>query len=62
MSADANKAVVFDIGRVLFDWRLRALFEKIIADEAELDWFLSNVVTEEWHFEHDQNAGHPSQR
>jgi len=48
------KAVVFDIGRVLFHWQLRHLFEKLITDEAELDWFLAHVVTEEWHFEHDR--------
>ena len=47
-------AVVFDIGRVLFQWQLRALFEKLIDDPEELDWFLANVVTEEWHFEHDR--------
>ena len=49
-----QKAVVFDVGRVLFDWQLRALFEKLIADEDELNWFLANVVTEDWHFEHDR--------
>ncbi len=49
-----RKAVVFDIGRVLFHWQLRALFEKLIDDREELDWFLANVVTEEWHFEHDR--------
>jgi 2-haloacid dehalogenase len=49
-----NKAVVFDIGRVLFHWQLGALFEKLIDDAEELDWFLANVVTEEWHFEHDR--------
>jgi 2-haloacid dehalogenase len=48
------QAVVFDIGRVLFHWQLGALFEKLIADPGELDWFLANVVTEEWHFEHDR--------
>ena len=46
-------AVVFDIGRVLFDWNLRHLFEKLIADPDELDWFLANVVTEDWHFQSD---------
>ncbi|MEP1420258.1 MAG: HAD-IA family hydrolase [Erythrobacter sp.] len=51
-----SKAVVFDVGRVLFHWQLRNLFEKIIPDEAELDWFLSHVVTEQWHFRHDQGA------
>jgi 2-haloacid dehalogenase len=54
---DAPSAVVFDIGRVLFDWNLRYLFEKLIADRGELDWFLANVVTEEWHFQSD--AGRP---
>lgn len=49
-----QKAVVFDVGRVLFHWQLRALFEKLIEDREELNWFLANVVTEEWHFEHDR--------
>jgi 2-haloacid dehalogenase len=48
------EAVVFDVGRVLFLWELRHLFAKLIDDPAELDWFLNNVVTEEWHFQHDQ--------
>ncbi|MEE4200863.1 HAD family hydrolase [Erythrobacter sp.] len=49
-----KKAMVFDIGRVLFHWQLRALFEKLIDDPAELDRFLSEVVTEAWHFQHDR--------
>ncbi len=49
-------AVVFDVGRVLFHWQLRALFEKLIEDPEELDWFLANVVTEEWHFQHDRGC------
>jgi 2-haloacid dehalogenase len=49
-----QKAVVFDVGRVLFQWHLRALFEKLIEDEHELDWFCAHVVTEEWHFRHDR--------
>ena len=28
------EAVVFDVGRVLFHWQLRALFEKLIDDVA----------------------------
>lgn len=51
--SDSTKAVVFDVGRVLFQWQLRALFEKLIDDAKKLDWFLANVVTEEWHFRHD---------
>ena len=50
-------AVVFDVGRVLFEWDLRHLFAKLIDDPRELDWFVGNVVTEQWHFEHD--AGRP---
>jgi len=49
--------VVFDVGRVLFEWDLRHLFAKLIADSDELDWFLEHVVTPEWHFQHD--AGRP---
>jgi 2-haloacid dehalogenase len=50
---EAPTAVVFDIGRVLYDWDLRYLFEKLIADPAELDRFLAEVVTEAWHFQSD---------
>jgi 2-haloacid dehalogenase len=51
------KAVVFDIGRVMFEWDLRALFAKLIDEPHELDWFLQHVVTEDWHFQAD--AGRP---
>jgi 2-haloacid dehalogenase len=47
------RAVVFDVGQVLYQWSLRALFAKLIANGGELDWFLANVVTNEWHFQHD---------
>ena len=56
-STEQPTAVVFDVGRVLIQWDLRALFCKLIDDKEELDWFLANVVTEEWHFQHD--AGRP---
>ncbi len=49
--------VVFDVGKVLFKWDLRYLFAKLIDDQQELGWFLSNVVTPQWHFQHD--AGRP---
>lgn len=57
MTLPPVEAVVFDVGRVLFQWDLRRLFAKLIADPAELEWFCSTVVTEEWHFQHD--AGRP---
>ncbi len=49
--------VIFDVGNVLYQWDLRCLFEKLIDDAEELDWFLLNVITPEWHFQHD--AGRP---
>ena len=45
--------VVFDIGKVLFEWDLRHLFAKLIDNEQELEYFVSNVVTPQWHFQHD---------
>ena len=53
MPSGPIQAVVFDVGRVLVQWDLRALFSKLIDDPQRLDWFLANVVTEEWHFQHD---------
>ncbi|WP_374414392.1 HAD-IA family hydrolase [Novosphingobium colocasiae] len=46
-------AVVFDVGRVLVQWDLKALYGKLIADPARLEWFTRHVVSEEWHFQHD---------
>jgi 2-haloacid dehalogenase len=48
-----RQSVIFDVGRVLFDWDLRYLFAKLIAEKDELEWFVSNVVTPQWHFQHD---------
>ena len=50
-------SVIFDVGRVLFDWNLRFLYERLIPDGEALDAFLRDVVTPEWHFQHD--AGRP---
>ncbi|RRQ51370.1 HAD family hydrolase [Sphingorhabdus wooponensis] len=45
--------VVFDVGKVLFEWDLRYLFAKLIADKDMLEYFVTHVVTPEWHFQHD---------
>ena len=50
-------AVIFDIGRVLYDWDPRFLYERLIQDDEALDAFLRDVVTHDWHFQHD--AGRP---
>ncbi|MFC3052677.1 HAD family hydrolase [Kordiimonas pumila] len=47
-------AVLFDIGNVFVRWDPRYLYEKLIADPVELDFFLTNVVTLAWHTEHDR--------
>ncbi|MFD1610519.1 HAD family hydrolase [Sphingomonas tabacisoli] len=51
------RGVVFDVGNVLFTWDPRFLYERLIDDDRALDVFLRDVVTHEWHFQHD--AGRP---
>jgi len=51
------EAVIFDVGGVLYRWHPRHLYAKLIADTNELDRFLAEVVTLDWHFQHD--AGRP---
>ena len=50
---DQPTAVVFDIGGVLLDWDPRHLYRKLFDDEAEMDRFLAEVCTLEWHHAHD---------
>lgn len=50
MSVDT---VVFDVGNVLFGWDIAALYAKLIEDPAQLAWFCREVVTQQWHFQHD---------
>lgn len=45
----APRIVVFDIGNVLVRWDMRILFAKLIPDACELDAFLANVCTLQWH-------------
>lgn len=46
-------AVIFDVGNVLFHWDPRILYERLIEDDRALDAFLRDVVTHDWHFQHD---------
>jgi len=55
---DRLDAVVFDVGKVLYEWDLRHLYRKLIPDPVRLEWFVTTVVTPEWHFQHD--AGRPT--
>jgi 2-haloacid dehalogenase len=49
----ARRAVIFDVGRVLIDWEIRFLYERLIPEGEALDAFVRDVVTPEWHFQHD---------
>lgn len=46
--------VVFDIGNVLVQWEPRALYRKIFATEAEVEWFIANVCNHDWNVEQDR--------
>lgn len=48
------RAVIFDIGNVLFTWHPRFLYERLIGDDRALAAFLDEVVTTRWHFQHDE--------
>lgn len=45
--------LVFDLGGVLIDWNPEYLYNKIIPDEQERKWFLSNICTPDWNEEQD---------
>lgn len=49
----AITAVVFDVGGVLIDWDPRYLYRTLIPDEADMERFLTQVCTPEWHAQHD---------
>jgi 2-haloacid dehalogenase len=53
------EAMVFDIGGVLLDWDPRYLYRKLIPDPAEMEWFLANVCTPQWHEQHDRGLSTP---
>jgi len=57
LSPRRPRAVIFDVGNVLYEWDPRFLYRTLIDDPARLDHFLRHVVTPEWHFQHD--AGRP---
>jgi 2-haloacid dehalogenase len=49
-------AVVFDLGGVLLDWNPRYLYRKLFDDDRELERFLSEICTLEWHAAHDRGV------
>lgn len=53
------RAIVFDLGGVLIDWKPEYLYRKIFDNEKEMRDFLSGICTSEWNEQHD--AGRPLQ-
>ena len=59
MNSPAIDAVILDVGNVLIDWNPRALYRKIFLtpngqpDEAQVDWFLANICTQDWNIQQD---------
>lgn len=51
--SDAPTTVVFDLGNVLLDWDPRRLYRTLIDDPAELDRFLTEIASFEWHYQQD---------
>lgn len=49
-------AVLWDIGGVLLDWNPRYLYRKMFDDEAEMERFLTDVCTPDWHSAHDRGV------
>ncbi len=46
--------IVFDLGMVLIQWDPRHLYRKVFADADKMEWFLSNVCTNDWNLENDR--------
>jgi 2-haloacid dehalogenase len=51
---DTIDAVVLDIGGVIMDWDPRHLFERVIDDQAEREWFLTDVCGPDWNRRQDE--------
>lgn len=49
----AVEAVVWDIGRVLVEFDLACIYRESISDADERARFVAEVVTEDWHAQHD---------
>jgi 2-haloacid dehalogenase len=49
-----RNAVIFDVGNVLYHWNPRNLYGRLIADDRALEAFLAEVLTSEWHVQHDK--------
>jgi 2-haloacid dehalogenase len=54
MASSAHiETVVFDLGGVLIDWNPRYLYRKIFTREDDVDHFLAEICTRDWHEQQD---------
>jgi len=56
MVGNQISAMAFDLGGVLIDWDPRHLYRKLFSDPVEMENFLSQICTPEWHLAHDLGA------
>jgi 2-haloacid dehalogenase len=54
----SRPVLIFDLGGVVLDWNPRYLFRGLIPDEAQREWFLTEVCSPRWNAQMD--AGKPS--
>ena len=47
------KTIVFDLGAVLIDWNPRYFHRKIFTDEAEMEYFLTEICNSAWNLQMD---------
>ena len=40
--------IIFDLGGVLIDWNPRYVYRTIFDSEDKIEWFLSNICTDDW--------------
>jgi len=45
--------IIFDLGGVLIDWNPRYVFDSLIPDQKERDFFFDKVCTSEWNIQQD---------
>lgn len=53
----APTSIIFDVGKVLYRWEPELLYARRIPHDAARSAFLREIVTTDWHFQHD--AGRP---
>lgn len=48
------KNIIFDFGGVLMDWNPRYFFKDYFNDDEKMEYFLENIVYDEWNVEQDR--------